>query len=85
MWWFGLCDGQLFPFPDKKKSGFGGGFFKRFRKKRSQSADRSAHSLRESAGFLRPPEPSYGAHSKGADWLPVSGVVSSGSVCASIA
>uniref|UniRef100_A0A0B7BHJ9 C2 domain-containing protein n=1 Tax=Arion vulgaris TaxID=1028688 RepID=A0A0B7BHJ9_9EUPU len=49
---------------DKKKGGFGSAILKRFgRKKRAQSADRAASSVRE-GDYLRPPEPTYGPQSK---------------------
>ncbi|XP_067679957.1 phospholipid transfer protein C2CD2L-like isoform X12 [Haliotis asinina] len=50
---------------EKKKSSFGEAIRKRFgRKKRSQSADRAASSLKEGANYLRPPEQTYGPQSK---------------------
>ncbi|XP_048258088.1 uncharacterized protein LOC124117292 isoform X14 [Haliotis rufescens] len=50
---------------EKKKSSFGEAIRKRFgRKKRSQSADRAATSLKEGANYLRPPEQTYGPQSK---------------------
>ncbi|XP_041372939.1 uncharacterized protein LOC121386181 isoform X12 [Gigantopelta aegis] len=53
------------PEKDKKKSSFGEAIRKRFgRKKRSQSADRAASSLKERSNYLRPPDEPYGHKSK---------------------